>query len=271
MSKRNESTYTNTDYSKSLDHYFYDGQIRKAQVQFSAIFSELRVKIGKNDFDSQTDFITVPVKIGSIDRVVAAIKAGNTQNRPVRVPAMAAHLEGIEQAWDYVKGSNQQFRHTVFPVGGTLPEDGKVVYKMMPFPYFLNMNLSVIASNEYQHQQIIEQILLLFNPDLQIQISDGYSDWTKISRIEMVGVGFDTPYPLDEESRLITTTFSFRVLCYLSPPVNLKENYIKRVMMRFTSVAMGENMEEFMLENVPGTPDEYIKVADIDLLDIPPR
>lgn len=274
MKKANEGTYVNTDYSKSVDHYFYDGQIRKAQVQFSAIFSELKVKIGKNDFDSESQFITVPVKIGSIDRVVASIKAGNTQNKPIRVPAMAAHLEGIDQAWDFVKGSNQQARHTVFPVGGTLPNDGKVVYKYMPFPYFLNMTLTVIASNEYQHQQMVEQILLLFNPDLQIQISDGYSDWTKISRVELTGIGFDTPYPLADEARLITTTFSFQVLCYLSPPINIKDNYIKRIKMRLRAIGNGDDESETWDDwfiDVPGTPDEYHTVADVDMLDIPPR
>lgn len=271
MNDINKGTYANTDYSKSVDHYFYDGQIRRAQVQFSAIFSELKVKIGNNDFNSESNFITVPIKIGSVDRVVAAIKAGNTQNKPVRVPIMAAHLEGIDQAFDFVKGSNQQHRYTTFPAGGTLPNDAKVIYKYMPFPYFLNMNLSVITSNEYQHQQIIEQILLLFNPDLQIQISDGYSDWTKISRVELSGINFDTTYPLGEESRLITTSFSFQVLCYLSPPVNIKENYIKKIMLRLHAVGTGEDYGEYFMDNVPGEPEEYMTVADIDMLDIPPR
>lgn len=271
MNDINKGTYANTDYSKSVDHYFYDGQIRRAQVQFSAIFSELKVKIGKNDFDSASEFITVPVKIASIDRVVAAIKAGNTQNKPIRVPAMAAHLEGIEQAFDMVKGSNQQFRHTTFPAGGTLPNDAKVVYKYMPFPYYLNMNLSVVTSNEYQHQQIIEQILLLFNPDLQIQITDGYSDWTKISRVELTGINFETPFPLAEETRLITTSFNFKVLCYLSPPINVKDNYIKRIMMRINAIGTGDDYDEYFIDHIPGSPEEYAVVADIDMLDIPPR
>lgn len=263
------NTYNDTTYSKSVDHYFYDGQIRKAQIQFAAVFSELQVKIGKNDYNSQTNFITVPVKLGSIDRVVGAIMAGNTQNKPIRVPAIAIHMDGIEQAFDYVKGSNQQTRHTTFPVGGTLPDDGKVIYKYMPFPYFLNMEVSIIASNEYQHQQMLEQLLLLFNPDLQIQISDGFSDWTKISHIEMVGINPETPYPLDAERRLITTTLQFKVLCYLSPPINIKANYIKRVMLRISALNSNQSFDEFKLDDVPGPPEEYETIIDIDKLDIP--
>lgn len=265
------STYKDTTYSKSLDHYFYDGQIRKAQVQFAAIFSELQVKIGKNDYDSQTDFITVPVKMGSIDRVVGAIMAGNTQNKSIRVPMLATNMMGIEPVWDMVKGSNQVSRRVSWPVGSALPEGGKVIYKYVPHPYWLKMELAIIASNEYQHQQMIEQILLLFNPDLQIQISDGFADWTKISHVELVDVGLDTPYPSETDRRLITTTINFKVLCYLSPPVNIKENYIKKIKLRITALNSNQSFEDFKFEDVPGTPEEYETIIDVDKLDIPPK
>ncbi len=265
------STYKDTAYSKSLDNYFYAGQIRKAQIQFAAIFSELRVKIGKNDFKSQTDMITVPVKMGSMDRVVASIMASNTQNKPISVPAIATNMLGVEPAWDYIKGSNQQARHTAFPVGGTLPDDGKVIYKLMPFPWLLNMEAAIIASNEYQHQQMLEQILLLFNPDLQIQFSDGYNDWSKISKVELTGVGLDTPYPLDAERRLITTTLNFQVLCYLSPPFNVRDNYIKKIKLRISELNRTESFEDFATDDVPGLPEEYQTIIDVDKLGIPPR
>lgn len=267
----NLNTYKDTQYSRSLDNYFYSGQIRKAQIQFAAIFSELQVKIGRNDLQGQTDLMTVPVKIGSTDRVVASIMAGNTQNKPVRVPVIATNLMGIEPAWDFVKGSNQQTRHTVFPVGGTLPDDGKVVYKLMPFPYFLTMEASIMASNEYQHQQMLEQILLLFNPDLQIQISDSYDDWTKISSVTLTGVGLETAYPSEAERRIITTTFTFNVLAYISPAVNVRDNYIKKIKLRIASLATGTSFEDYRLEDIPGPSDEYQTIIDVNDLDIPPR
>lgn len=265
------NTYKDTTYSKSADHYFYDGQLRKAQVQFAAVFSELQVQIGKNDNKSQTDLMTVPVKIGSMDRVVGAIMAGNTQNKPIRVPAIAVQMIGIDQAFDFIKGSNQQYRNTTFPLGSVLPDDGKVIYKLMPFPYFMQMEVSIIASNEHQHQQILEQILLLFNPDLQIQISDQYSDWTKISHIELTGIGLETNYPGDDGRRFITTTMNFKVLIYLSPAMNVKENYIKKVMLRISALNLGKSFDEFRIEDVPGRSEEYDKIIDVNNLGIPPK
>ena len=267
--KRNLNSYADTDYSKSVGHYFYDGQIRKILVQFAAVFSELQVAIGKNGFDSATNLITVPIKLGTADRVVAAIMAGNTQNKPIRLPALAAQMTGMDLALDYVKGSNQVSRDTTFPVGGTLPDDGKVIYKYMPFPYWIDMELALIASNEYQHQQMLEQILLLFNPDLQIQISDVYQDWTKITHIELTGI--ETPYPSDTERRVITSNLQFRVLCYLSPAINVKDNYIKKIKLRIASMKFDETFEEFQLDDVPGTPEEYVTIIDVDDLNIPPR
>lgn len=267
----NLSTYKNTQYSKSVDNYFYSGQIRKLQIQFAAIFSELQVAVGKNDFEQQTNLMTVPVKMGSMDRVVASIMSGNTQNKPVRAPVIATNMMGMEPAYDYIKGSNQQARNTVFPVGGTLPDDGKVVYKSMPFPYFLNMEAAILATNEYQHQQMLEQILLLFNPDLQLQISDGYDDWTKITHVELVSIGFDTPYPSETDRRLITTNLQFKVLCYLSPPANVRDNYIKKIKLRISELSRDADFNLFRLEDVPGLPNEYETLVDVDKLDIPPN
>lgn len=269
--KRNPtSTYADTSYSKSVDHYFYDGQLKKALVQFAAIFSELNVRIGKNDSDSDTDMITTQVKVGSMDRVVGSILAGNTQNKPIRLPSIAVQMVGLDIAFDYIKGSGQQMRETTFPIGGTLPNDGKVVYKYVPHPFFMNVEVSLLASNEYQHQQMLEQILLLFNPDLQLQISDKFSDWTAITHAELTGIGLETPYPSDTDRRIITTTLSFKVLCYLSPAMNIRENYLKRIKLRIAAVNSG-NIDEYIFQDIPGPDEEYTTIADVDKMNIPPR
>ena len=264
------STYKNTTHSKSVDHYFFDGQIRKAQVQFAAIFSELLVKTGKNDH-AGSEFITVPVKIGAADRVVAAILSGNTQNKAVRLPMITCQMVGMNQAFDFVKGSDTIVRQTEFPLGGTLPDDGKVVYKYMPFPYFLQMEVSLVATNEFQHQQMLEQVLLLFNPTLQIQISDGFQDWTCITHVELTDIGFEDPYGSDSDMRVLTSTLGFQVLAYLSPPINVRENYIKKIKMRISSINTGASINDFLMDDIPGPEDEYVTVADATAMDIPPR
>ena len=43
----------------------------------------------------------------------------------------------------------------------------------MPVPYLLNMQVDVWTSNTDQKLQLMEQILVLFNPALEIQHNDG--------------------------------------------------------------------------------------------------
>ena len=63
----------------TLGNYYYNEQFKKHIVQFMAIFSGLKVSSGKNDFNSASNLITVPVVYGSRDRVVSHIFSEQTQ------------------------------------------------------------------------------------------------------------------------------------------------------------------------------------------------
>ena len=51
----------------------------------------------------------------------------------------------------------------------------------MPTPYTLSMKADIWTSNTDQKLQLLEQILVLFNPALEIQTTDNYIDWTSLS------------------------------------------------------------------------------------------
>ena len=57
------------------------------------------------------------------------------------------------------------------------------VERPMPTPYRLEMNVDIWTSNTEQKLQLLEQILCLFNPDLEIQSTDNYIDWTSLSYV----------------------------------------------------------------------------------------
>ena len=79
----------------SLENYFYNSQLKRSFVQFMAIFSGLKVSIGKNKFDSVTNLIEVPIVYGSRDRVVSYIFQEQTQNKMLRLPTMSAAMTSI--------------------------------------------------------------------------------------------------------------------------------------------------------------------------------
>jgi hypothetical protein len=139
----------------------------------------------------------------------------------------AADFAAMEQVPERRKGVGTFLRSSVLPLGGALPDDVKVIYRAQPIPYDGLFELSMYCSNEDQHFQILEQLLMIFDPILQIQTSDDAYDQTKITHVELVNIDFNKNYPKLADKRVITTILNFRVNFYLSPPVNIKQNFIK--------------------------------------------
>jgi hypothetical protein len=214
-----------------IKNYWYDGQLRSYILQFIAIFSGLQVKTGKGEC-GESQFISVPCVVGTKDRVVAAIFAGNTQNRVFSLPTMSVHLQSIEMAPDRRKVQAYVDQRVTMPVGGVFPNDLTVVKRAMPVPYNATMELTIYASNTQQMHQILEQILVLFNPDIQIQKSDAPFDWTKITKVELTTISNEENYPAGAERRINTWTLTFEMPIFLSIPMGIKDDLVRNIIIQ---------------------------------------
>lgn len=213
-----------------INQYHYESQLRTYLLQFCNVFAGLKVQTGKGECD-EVEFITVPISIGSRDRVVAAIQAGNTQNKPFSVPTMVANMSNLSLSPNR-KGVGVVDKRTYLPLGGVYPDDLKVATRVMPIPYIMSAELSLYASNTMQMHQMLEQILMLFDPILQIQTSDSALDWTKIASVELTGINNEENYPPGGDRRLLVWTLQFEVPIYISAPVDIKEDLVKRIVIR---------------------------------------
>lgn len=214
-----------------IEHYFYDNQLRSYLLQFCSIFYGLRVKTGKGACDEQ-QFISVPIVVGHKDRVVAAIMAGNTQNRTFSLPTMAVHLQNLAVAPERRRTPGILDQRVTMPVGGVFPDDLTVIKRAMPVPYNATIELSIYASNTDQLYQLLEQILVLFNPDVQLQKSDGPFDWTKITKVELTDIANEENYPMGTDRRLINWTLTFEVPIYLSIPMGVKDDLVRKIIIQ---------------------------------------
>jgi hypothetical protein len=256
----------------ALKNYYYGSQLRRYIVSFMAVFSGLKVAIGKNDYDSQTNLIEVPIAYGSRDRVVAAILAENTQNKPIRVPTLSANMTRFELDDTLRVGVGQTSSETKLPLGSTLPNGLITVEKYRPVPYMMGMEVTVYASNTDQHFQMLEQILMLFDPILQIQTSDANQDWTKITTITLDGIGLEETYPAGTERRIITTSLSFHLPVQLSPPFNFRKDYIKNIKLRLDTVQSGQNVYDVARDVASQQPPPpYEDLINVDELNIPAK
>lgn len=210
-----------------IDFYYYEGQLRSYLLQFCNIFAGMKVQTGKGEC-GETEFITVPIVIGSRDRVVAAINAGNTQNKPFSLPAMAANISGLSLS-PTRKGVGVVDKRTFLPAGGVYPQDLKVVTRVMPIQYLMSVELSICASNTQQSHQILEQILMLFDPDLQIQTSDTHFDWTKLTKVELTGISNEENYPAGTDRRIINWTLNFEIPIFIAGPADIREDLVRKI------------------------------------------
>ena len=208
--------------------YFYNHQFHRHITQFMEIFRGYKIQTGIGA-NGQTKMIDVPVAYGSRDRVTAAILNNNTQNQPLRLPIMVVNMSGLTLAKDRFKGNNQIRSLSYMERGGLFPDDITTVVQMQPVPYEMAMDLTIYTSNFDSHLQILEQILVLFNPSVQIQTSDGDFDMSKISTVELQNITNEENFPMGTTKRMSITTLSFTMVAYLSIPAQIRDNAIKEI------------------------------------------
>lgn len=262
MAQENEKPY----FDQAFKNFWYDKQLVSYITQFMAVFSDIYVQIGKNDNNSQTDLVKVPIRYGGADRVVDAIIAGNTQNKPLRLPMFAARLVDIQPAPERAKGLGTHDRHAYLPRGAALPDGVKVVKRRTPIPYRMAFELSIFTSNEMQKFQILEQIFTVFDPSIQIQTSDDPFDGGKITVLELKNVAFEEQYPAGTTKKQVITSMVFETYGWLQVPLNFKENFIKSIHLRMNVLEQDETIADAVYEQVsdPNASADFTLVVDVD-------
>jgi len=216
--------------------YWYNNQLKRYIVQFMAIFSGLQVKIGRNEQTGQDALIPVTIHYGNHDRVVASLMAENTQNKPIRLPLMTAYMQNLDLASDMYHGMGVERRNSYVPTGGLLPNDVEVVHQRAPIPYRMTVQLGIYASNTDQHFQILEQILMLFDPQMTVQTSDGPFDWTRLTTVKLTSVSIDQQHPIGTDRRIIQSTLMFEMPVYLGSPADVRKDFIKTINVRIGTI-----------------------------------
>ena len=205
--------------------HFYDGQIRRYITQIVRLMSNFSYKDGKGNLTQ------IPVMYGDLTRQVANIIRENSENKIPSAPRMAVYITGIEQDVNRLSDSSYvnklNIRERAYDENGQeyLNTEGKnyTVERLMPTPYQLSVNVDVWSSNTDQKLQILEQILMLFNPSLEIQTTDNYIDWTSLSVVNLTGVTFSSrSIPAGVDSEIDIATLNFQTPIWISPPVKVK-------------------------------------------------
>lgn len=211
--------------------FFYDKQIRRYIQQFIRLFSGFSVQMGYNE-DKLPIYQTVPVRYGDINRMAAHIQRENSENMTNTVPFISCYVNNLEMAPDrrqyqgnvekvqvFEKKFDETSQKYTNEVGNKY-----TIERHQPVPYFLDMNCDVWTSNTDQKLQLLEQLLVLFNPTLNIRTTDNPFDWTSLAYVEMTNLNWSSRSvgsTIDDMIDVSTLTFKIPIL--ITPPAKVKQ------------------------------------------------
>lgn len=212
--------------------FFYDAQIERFIAQFIRMVSGFQVEFGK-DREGNKTLQRVPVYYGDSSRQVMNIISNNSAGSALpTVPAMTVYINNVTydrdriQQPDFVGKMNIRQRYYNEDTQEYENRQGNAfsVERLMPVPYTLELKLDIWTSNTKQKLQLLEQLVILFNPALEIQSTDNYIDWTSLSAVYLESPNWSSrTVPIGTENPIDVATLTFKLPVWLSPPAKVKK------------------------------------------------
>ena len=97
----------------------------------------------------------------------------------------------------------------------------------MPVPYNLTIQVDIWTTNTDTKLQILEQLMILFNPSLQLQSNDNPLDWSNVFEVELQDITWSSrSVPAGVDEQLDISTLTFLVPIWISPPAKVQRQKI---------------------------------------------
>ena len=195
------------------------------------LLGEFSVRTGK-DRHGEVSYIQVPVRYGDINRMAAHIMKNQSENMINTVPFISCYVTDMtisperrqtpthvdkvqvyEKKYDYSTG-----QYIDGEVGSTY-----TVERYMPVPYDLTVQVDIWTSNTDQKLQLLEQLLVLFNPSINLQINDNPFDWTGLTYTELVNLVWSVrQIPSGTDDIIDVAALNFTIPIFINPPAKVK-------------------------------------------------
>ena len=226
-----------------MQQFFYDGQIRRFLLQFTRMFSNFQVEYGNNESGegAQDTLIRVPVRYGDASRQAQTIIQQNSANSMPSTPLMTFYITALDYDRERIQepyfvdkiNVRQRMYDTETDTYETTQGSAFTIERLMPVPFKLSVNFDIWTSNTNQKMQLLEQILTLFNPSLEIQSTDNYIDWTSLSVCYLDGVTWSSRnIPVGTENPIDICTLKFSMPIWISSPAKIKKlGVVERIVM----------------------------------------
>ena len=223
--------------------FFYDGQIRRYITQTIRILSNFVVRYGDGSL------VRIPVMYGDPDRQAAAIIKLNSENAINACPRIAVYISNLEldsmRLSDSTHVGKVHIRERDIVDGAYTTGQGRnyTVERLMPTPFKLTFKVDIWSANTEQKLQILEQLLVLFNPALELQTTDNYVDWTSLTVLNLNNVSWSSrSVPVGADTPIDIATLMLSAPIWISPPAKVKHlGVITKIITSFYDSASVDN------------------------------
>lgn len=198
-----------------LGTYTYHEIIKKTVVGFGTLFNNIELRRTKG---SKTEVMKVPLAYGPKNKFLARLQAVgdlSTQDQAqITLPRISFEIQGIQYDATRKLSPISAIRAT--------KGDGTEAKSFMPVPYNVNFELSILAKNQDDSLQILEQILPYFQPSFNLTMNlipdlGEKRDYP----ITLTSVDYSDEYEGDYDTRrTLIYTLQFVAKTYLYGPLN---------------------------------------------------
>lgn len=198
-----------------LGTYSYNEIFRKTVIAFGTLFNNIEIKRTEG---SRTEVMKVPLAYGPKDKFLARLKqVGDLTTKDavqITLPRISFEISGF--AYDATRkvSPTQVIRYT--------GSDSKTRKSFMPVPYNVDFELSIMAKNQDDGLQILEQILPFFQPmfNITLNLQEAIGE-VKDFPVTLNSVVYEDDYEGDYTTRrTLIYTLSFSAKTYVYGPVN---------------------------------------------------
>jgi len=213
--------------------YFYHQILRKTVISFGTLFNNIYIR-HTNGAGQEVSVMKVPLAYGPTQKFLARVQQSENLNKPVQLSLPRMSFEFTSLTYD---PSRKVTTTQTFQSVKSLGDKTAVKKVYMPVPYNMEFELSIMAKQNDDCLQIIEQILPYFQPAYTMSVN----------LISDIGEKRDIPVILDRITmrddyegdfstrRVLYYTLTFTAKTYLFGPVNTATGIIKTATIDYMS------------------------------------
>lgn len=250
--------------------HFYHATMRKSVAVFGTLFNNISV-IRKDGSGNILNQIKVPLAYGPKQKFLARIENPTNQNASmaIKLPRMSFEITGIT-----LDAASKMAKRSTISEAGTSVSKKNVIKNMVA--YDIGMQLSIMAKNQDDGLQILEQILPYFQPEYNVTIRpvDGF-DFKQDVPVVLNSASIADEYEGDFTTRrVLVYTLEFTMKMKFYGPTN-QENVIREVDVNLNDTAEPEVFYENVttvpepVNTAPVTTENFGVTTTIDPLYIP--